>query len=187
MLGRRAFVAGSVAVTALPVVAAKHSPPPPKVGAIRWPGPGYDLHGFMAVPAKAHGRQPAVLLVPDTSGADQFALGLADSLALAGFMACLPKALASLDDALATVHWLATNRYATGKVAALAWGLGTDMVDRIAESPQPLLAAGVTFGASGVEPGPVPILRFGAIGTLSGDAYDRAWQRTLAFLKEQLA
>jgi len=187
MFGRRAFVAGSVAATALPVFAARRAPPPPKVGAIRWPGPGHDLHGFMAIPAKAHGRQPAVLVVPDTTGADRFALGLADSLALAGFVACVPRALASLDDALATVRWLATNRYATGKVAAIGLGWGAELTDRIVGSSPALLAAGVTFGASGGEAGALPVLRFGAVGTLSSDAYDRAWQQTLIFLKEQLA
>ena len=185
MLGRRAFVAGSVAATALPVFAAK--PTPPKVGAIRWPGPEHDLHGFMAIPAKAHGRQPAVLVVPDSDGADRFALSLTDWLALAGFVTCIPKTLTSLDDALATVRWLATNRYATGKVAAIGLGRGGELIDRIAVSPEASLAAGVTFGASAAEAGRVPLLRFESISALSGDAYGHAWQRILAFLKEQLA
>ena len=58
MPDRRAFVAGSIALAALPLAAARPLPPP-KVGAIRWPGPGHDLHGFMAISARAHGRQPA--------------------------------------------------------------------------------------------------------------------------------
>jgi len=173
-----------VALAGLPALAANSQPP--KVGAIRWPGPGHDLHGFMAIPAKAHGRQPAVLVLPDSDGADKFALSLTDWLALAGFVACIPRTLASLDDALATVRWLATNRYATGKVAAIGLGRGGEMIDRIAASPQALLAAGVTFGASGAEAGRVPLLRFEPINALNSDAYDHAWQQILAFLKEQL-
>jgi len=185
LLGRRAFVAGSVAASALPAFAGK--PMPPKVGAIRWPGSEHDLHGFMAIPAKAHGRQPAVLIVPDGDGADKFALSLTDWLALAGFVACIPRALPSLDDALATVRWLATNRYATGKVAAIGLGRGGELVDRIAVSPQALLAAGVTFGVPAAVAGPVPLRRFGALNALAADAYDHVWQEILAFLKEQLA
>ena len=64
MPSRRAFVAGLIAAAGVPAGAASRLPPP-KIGAIRWPGPGYDLHGYMAIPAKARGRQPAVLVLPD--------------------------------------------------------------------------------------------------------------------------
>ena len=74
MPSRRAFVAGSIALAAFPAYAGK-TPPPPKVGAIYWPGAGHVLHGYMAIPAKAHGPQPAVLVLPGTNGADRFALG----------------------------------------------------------------------------------------------------------------
>lgn len=186
MLGRRAFVAGSIAVSALPVFAAK-PPPPPKIGAIRWPGVAGYLHGFMAIPAKAHGRQPAVLVIPETSNVDRFALSLTDTLALAGFVACVPKLLPSPDDAQTTLRWLATNRYATGKVAAIGFGPGAELINRIADDPQHLLAAGVTFGAPGADSGPTPMLRFEAIGALEGQLYDRAWRQTVGFLKEHLA
>ena len=41
-----------------------------------------------------YGGGPAVLVLPDTSGADRFALGLTDALAQAGFVTCIPSALA---------------------------------------------------------------------------------------------
>lgn len=189
MIGRRAFVAGSVAAIALPALAAKHSPPPPKVAAIRWPGPGHDLHGFMAIPAKAHGRQPAVLVVPDASGADQFALAMTDALALAGFVTCIPKTLPSIDDAVATVRWLGTNRYSTGKVAAIGLGSGGELVRQIGGAAQSGLAAAILFGAPLLAQSELPTLTLDSAAQLAaagGDVYDRAWQRVIDFLKEHL-
>jgi len=188
MFGRRAFVAGSVAATALPAFAAKPLPPP-KVGAIRWPGPGHDLHGFMAIPAKAHGRQPAVLVLSDTGGGDQFALAMTDALAQAGFVACIPKALASIDDALATVRWLGTNRYSTGKVAAIGLGSGGEMVRQISGAASNGLAAAVLFGAAPLVQSEPPTLALDSAAQLAaagGDVYDRAWQHVIEFLKEHL-
>lgn len=189
MIGRRVFLAGSVTATALPAMAARHTPPPPKVGAIRWSGAGHDLHGFMAIPAKAHGRQPAVLVVPDTSGVDQFALGLTDALALAGFVACIPKTLASIDDVAATVRWLGTNRYSTGKVAAIGLGRGGEMVREIGGAAQSGLAAVVLLGALPLAQPEPPTLALDSAAQLAaagGDIYDRAWQRVIDFLKEHL-
>jgi len=185
---RRAFVAGTFAFAAFPAHAAK-PPPPPKIGAIHWPGPGYELHGYMAVPAKAHGPQPAVLVVHDTGGADQFALGLTDALALAGYVACAPKALASLDEGVATVRWLATNAYATGKVAAIGLGWGGALVERIAAAPGTLLTCGVAFGNTepGMADGAVPILRLPALAaTEDKAAYAAAWQQAVDFLDAHL-
>jgi carboxymethylenebutenolidase len=151
--GRRTFIIGAALANTL---ASARPPAPPKIAAIRWPGPNGDLHGYMAIPAQARGPQSAVLVIPDTSGSDRFALGLVDALAIAGFVACLPKALASLDEALATVRWLATNRYGTGRVAAIGLGWGGELTDRVAASPHPILAACVTFGASASVASPVP-------------------------------
>jgi dienelactone hydrolase len=187
LLGRRAFVAGSVAAAALPALAAK-APPPPKVGAIRWPGPGYELHGFMAVPAQAHGPQPAVLVVHDTTGADKFALGLTDALAQAGFVTCIPRALASLDEGVATVRWLATNRYATGKVGAVGIGWGGALVERIATAPDSLLSCGVAFGSGDdAAPGSVPLLNLPALAAATDpETYAASWRQAVDFLAAHL-
>jgi hypothetical protein len=187
LIGRRAFVAGSIAVTALPTYAAKPLPSP-KVGAIRWPGPGYELHGYMAVPAKAHGPQPAVLAIFDRAGADTFALGLTDALALAGFVTCMPRALASLDEGLATVRWLATNNYATGRVGAVGIGWGGALVERIAGAPDSQLTCGVAFGSGDeVAQGIVPLLGLPAL-TAAADpaAYAASWQQAIDFLAAHL-
>jgi carboxymethylenebutenolidase len=187
MPGRRAFVAGSIAAWALPAFARKKAPPPPKVGAIRWPGPGYELHGFMAIPAKAHGPQPAVMVIPDTNGPDPFALGLTDALAEAGFVTCIPRALASLDEAMATIQWLATNTYATGRVGAVGFGWGGGLVQQAAAAPDARLACGVVFGGPDAAPTSVPLLTLPALATSTDStAYAAAWRQAVAFLGDHL-
>lgn len=187
MATRRAFVAGSIAMTALPAFA-KRSPEPPKIGAIRWPGPGYELHGFMAVPARAHGPQPAVLVIPDTVGADKFALGLVDALAQAGFVTCLPRALASIDEGLATLRWLATNRYATGRVGAIGIGWGTALVSQMARAADSPLSCGVVFGGDQAEDGGAPILTLPALAASTDPAaYAASWREGIDFLTDHLA
>ena len=188
MHSRRTFVVGTVALAAIRAAAAK-PPPQPKAANIRWPGPGHELHGYMAIPASAHGAQPSVMVVPDAAGAAAFTRSFVDRLALAGFVACAPSRLASLDEGLATVRWLATNAYATGRVAAVGLGWGGALVDRIAASSQPLLAGAVTFGASedAMASVPTPLLSLDAIGHMDSEAYTRAWLRMIAFLKEHLA
>jgi len=181
--GRRAFVGGSIVLAAFPLLAAK-SPPPPKVGAIRWSGPGHDLHGYMAIPAKAHGPQPAILVIPD-GAADTFALGLTDALALAGFVACVAKAPLSFDEAAATLRWLGTNRYATGRVGAVGVGAGAAIAQRIAATG--LLECAVLFdGIEGKAEEPnllhLPILA----ATTAAALYASAWQRAIAFFARRL-
>lgn len=187
MATRRAFVAGIVAASACPAFA-KKAPEPPKVGAIRWPGPGYELHGYMAVPAEAHGPQPAVLVIPDAGDADQFALGLTDALARAGFVTCIPRALASIDEVMATFHWLQANRYATGKVGAVGIGWGIGMVEQAAAQPESPMTCGVVFGAGAQTPasGP-PLLRLPALAASTDPAaYAAAWEQAVAFLGDHL-
>ena len=143
----------------------------------------------MAVPAKARGRQPAVLIIPDAGGADPFALGMTDALALAGFVACTPKTLASIDDALATVRWLSTNRYSTGKVAAIGLGGGGEMVRQISGAASNGLAAAILFGSAPLaqpEPPTLALDSAAQLATAGGDVYERAWQRVIDFLKEHL-
>lgn len=187
MPSRRAFVAGSIALTAFPAAAAKRLPPP-KIGAIYWPGPGHDLHGFMAIPATAHGPQPAVLVLPGAGGADQYARGLTDALALAGFVACVPRTALSIDEALATVRWLATNRYGTGKVAAVGIGDSDALVGGLAVSPGTLLSCGIVFGdpPSAHADGAVPVLHLPSPSNQDQSAYLASWQEAVAFLEEHL-
>lgn len=188
MIARRTFIAGSIAAIALPVFAKSSALPPPKVGAIRWPGPGYELHGYMAVPGSAHGPQPAVLVVPDGGEPDPFTLGLADALARAGFVTCVPRGLAGMDEATATLRWLATNRYATGKVGAVGIGGGIGLVEQIAASPDAQLSCGVLFGREIQAPaGGVPLLALPPFAaTTDRTAYAASWDEAVAFLGDHL-
>ena len=140
----------------------------------------------MAIPAAAHGAQPAVLVIHDVGGSDAFTHAFADRLASAGFVACAPNRIESLDEAAATIRWLAINAYATGKVGAIGLGWGSELVERIALSPKSFLTAGITFGGSPVRTA-IPLLQLDAIGRMPVDAYDAAWSATIVFLKEHLA
>jgi len=183
MPSRRAFVAGLIAAAGVPAGAASRLPPP-KIGAIRWPGPGYDLHGYMAIPAKARGRQPAVLVLPD-GGADTFALGLTDALAVAGFVTCAPKTALSVEEADATLHWLATNAYATGRVAAVGLGAGAALVEHVAAEGS--LSCGVLYdGAAGDVANATPLLHLPPPASIDAARYAAAWKDAIGFLAAHL-
>lgn len=185
MPDRRAFVAGSIALATLPLRAAKR-PLPPKVGAIRWPGPGHDLHGYMAIPAKAHGRQPAVLVLPD-AGADRFVLGLTDALALAGFVACVARDPLSLDEARASLRWLGTNAYATGKVAAVGLGAGAALIGLLAAAPGGPMTCAVAFDGGTGDSDPHVLHLLPLIAGDSGADYAGRWREAMDFLAHNLA
>jgi len=181
--GRRAFVAGSVALVGFPLLASR-APEPPKVGAIRWPGLGHDLHGYMAVPARAHGPQPAILVFPDGE-ADAFSLGLTDALALAGFVACVAKAPLSFEEAAATLRWLGTNHYATGKVGGVAMGAAAAMAQRIASAR--LLDCAVLFDGKEGAAETTGLLRLPTLAaTTDAAVYAATWRRAIAFLAHHL-
>lgn len=189
MTTRRALIAGTAAIAIAPASAA-HPPAPPKIGAIHWPGAHGDVHGYMAVPAGAQGRQPAVLIVPDHSGADRFALGLVDALAGAGFVTCIARSFPSTEDVVATVRWLAGNRYATGKVAAIGLGWGCELVERVRAAAPGELAGAVLVGGQPLVQTNSPVLALDSIEVLAARdpvAYEAAWRRMVAFLRETLA
>ena len=137
----------------------------------------------MAVPAKAHGPQPAVLVLPD-AGADPFALGLTDALALAGFVACVAKTPLTVDEATATIRWLGTNHYATGKVGIVAIGTGAAMAQSIAAAG-PLDCAVLFDGKETPTEGSVVHLPLLA-ATTDATRYEAAWRQAVAFLARHL-
>lgn len=185
MLGRRAFVAGYIAFGTSPLRAAK-APAPPKIGAIHWSGPGHELHGYMAIPAKAHGPQPAILVLPD-AGADQFALGLTDALALAGFVACVAKNALTADEAMATIRWLGSNRYATGKVGLVGTGAGATMARRIAAAPDIPLSCTILFDGAADVGEETSLLHLPMLNAaVDSVRYGAAWQQAIAFLGRHL-
>jgi len=116
---------------------------------------------YLALPAKARGRQPAVLVVPDAYRLDEQARDRAHAVALAGYLACAADLAPALDplpdparvaaDALATVRWLGRNppgeQVLTGRVAALGWAAGGGVVNRVAVAAGDALAAGIAYDA----------------------------------------
>ncbi len=198
---RRFVLAAGLALPGA-AIAAKLAPPDAEVNeaAIRWPvSPTRELHGYMAIPAKARGRQPAVLVIGGRDTPDPFARQLVRSIAQTGFVACTANAAAIMadtlaDDMRATALWLANGRYGTGRVGAIGLDGGVRATRVLAGT----LSAAVTFG-DGIpsQPG-APILSFarsaagwrlltesGTAATFEGD-WAAAWSRAMAYLREKL-
>jgi hypothetical protein len=148
LIDRRFLLAGGLMLPGA-ALAAKLAPPDVEVNeaAIHWPiGGGREMHGFMAISARARGRQPAILVIGTP---DSFARDLVKSVAQAGFVACTTNAAALsrdrlADDMRATVGWLANGRYGTGRVGAVGVAGGVETVMALAASGS--IAAAVTFG-----------------------------------------
>jgi dienelactone hydrolase len=203
LLDRRMLLAGGLMVPAA-AMAARLAPPDVKTNesAIRWPiSGGRELHGFMAIPARARGRQPAVLVIggPDTS--DDMARALARSVAQAGFIACAPNKASFqgstlVDDMRATAGWLAHGLYGTGRIGAIGMVGGAAIAKTL--QGDGTLAAIVTFDDATPSAGSGSILAIRTDGTgwrLSTDAaaaplilpdWAQAWERATAYLREHL-
>jgi len=140
---------------------------------------GRTLTLYMAVPAKAHGRHPAVMVVHENRGLNDHIRDVTRRVALSGYVACAPDFLSrnggtpadedaaratigALDlsevtmDALACVQWLGRNppghQVLTGKVAALGFCWGGALVDRLAVAAGTALAAGVSYYGPAPDP-----------------------------------
>ncbi len=170
--------------------------------AIHWPiGPGRELHGYMAIPARARGRQPAVVVIGGRDTPDPFARQLVRSAARAGFVTCTANRASVLpdtivDDMRATARWLADGRYGTGRVAAV--GLGSGVATTLALAAEGALVAAVTFGDAAPVASGAPVLSFrpagrgwvpltgpGTTPTLAQD-WAQAWVAAMAYLREHL-
>lgn len=141
--------------------------------------PGRTLSLYMALPAKAHGRQPAVMVVHENRGLNDHIRDIARRVALAGFVACAPDFLSAaggtpadehaarimiskLDlaqvtaDAVGTVQWLGRNprgeQVLTGRVGAIGFCWGGALVDRVAIAAGDALAAGIAYYGPAPDP-----------------------------------
>jgi len=195
-MDRRTAIAGLMALVAAPA-GAKLAPPDTEVKAspIRWPSDdGTMLHGFMAIPVHASGKQPSVLVLAPRSGAAKSDLELTAAVAQAGLIACAPdpamivaamgESPRAFDDLTATIGWLGRNAYATGRVGLL----GTAGTERVIGqlSTRPGVAATVLLGAPPAltdQGTPPPIL---ALPAADSAAWAAAWPRAMAYLKEHL-
>ena len=94
--------------------------------------------------------------------------------------------LRPLREALASASWLATNRYATGKVGAVGIGWGAGLLGQMLTAPDPQLACGVSFGDADAS-GSVPLLRLPVLAASTDPAtYAASWQQAIGFLAGNL-
>ena len=205
---RRAVLTGLVASLGGPALAAiVPDDPRLKTATVRQTvSPGRTLAMYLAVPARARGRHPAMLVVHDAAGLDEPAREAAREVALLGFVACAPDFLTrlsgtpadaraarimmarldtteALHDATGALSWLARNppgeRVLTGKVGALGLGWGGTLVERLAVAAPDEIGAAITVGApeAAVLADSLPWLRLKT-------ADEPAWARAGPFLKE---
>ncbi len=130
--------------------------------------PGRILRGYHASP-KGKGPYPAVIVIHENRGLQPYTRDVARRLAVAGFTSLAPDFLtpwggtppgdddrartmtAALDlaqtvqDAIATVDWMAAPSRSTGKVGMVGFCWGGALVDRTAVDAGKRLAAGIAF------------------------------------------
>jgi carboxymethylenebutenolidase len=153
-----------------------------KVESATIPSPkGYrTITGYMARPADATGKLPAVLVIHENRGLNPYIKDVARRLAVAKFMAFAPDGLTSLggypgddenggklfaqldrammsEDFLAAAAWLKSRPDCTGKLGAVGFCFGGGVVNLLAVRMGPDLDAAVPFYGS--QPSAVDVAR----------------------------
>ena len=126
------------------------------------------IKGYLAKPAKASGKLPAVLVVHENRGLNPYIEDVARRLAVANFIAFAPDGLTSVggypgddekalalfsqvdrakmaEDFFAAAMWLKSRPDSTGKVGAVGFCFGGGIVNQLAMRMGPDLAAAVPF------------------------------------------
>lgn len=143
---------------------------------------GYGkMRGYLAQPAKAAGKLPAVLVIHENRGLNPHIEDITRRLALENFVAFAPDALYPLggypgdedkarevfpkldqtktrEDFVAAVAWLKARPDTNGKVGAVGFCYGGGIVNMLA-TRVPDLAAGVAFYGSSPDPADVPKIK----------------------------
>lgn len=143
---------------------------------VTWPvGPGRQMSGYMALPAKARGKLPAILVVHENRGLNDHIRDVARRLALEGYIALAPDFLtpgsgtpadedtargkiALLDlqqttaDGVATIRWLKADRFTTGRIGTVGFCWGGALVDRLAIASGDALTAAVAYYGPAPDP-----------------------------------
>jgi carboxymethylenebutenolidase len=150
---------------------------------IQYPSPsGYGtMRGYLARPAKAAGKLPAILVIHENRGLNPHIEDITRRLALDNFVAFAPDALFPLggypgdeekarevfpkldqaksrEDFVAAVHWLRARPETNGKVGAVGFCYGGGIVNMLA-TRVPELAAGVAFYGSSPNVEDVPKIK----------------------------
>jgi carboxymethylenebutenolidase len=148
---------------------------------VSFAGASGAVSGYLAAPAEAAAKLPAVLVIHENRGLNPHIEDVARRAALAGFLALAPDFLSpaggtpgdsnqarsmiyqldgptTVADAVAAVAYLKTHRLANGKVGAVGFCWGGGMVNQTA-AHAPDLAAGVPFYGRVPKPQDVPRIR----------------------------
>ena len=117
--------------------------------------PARQMSGYMALPAAARGKLPAIIVIHENRGLTEHIRDVARRAALAGYIALAPDfltpgpgtppdedaaraAIGTLDlaqttaDGVATIGWLKGDRFTTGRVGVVGFCWGGALVDRLA-------------------------------------------------------
>jgi carboxymethylenebutenolidase len=139
------------------------------------------MRGYLAQPAKAAGKLPAILVIHENRGLNPHIEDIARRLAVDNFVAFAPDALFPLggypgdedkarelfpkldqaktrEDFIAAFNWLKARPETTGKVGAVGFCYGGGMVNFLA-TQLPDLAAGVPFYGSSPNADDVPKIK----------------------------
>ncbi|MFP5076047.1 dienelactone hydrolase family protein [Rhizobium sp. YIM 134829] len=138
-----------------------------KTETVTYPGEGGTMSGYLARPAEATGRLPAVIVIHENRGLNAHIRDVARRMALEGFVALAPDFLSpdggtpenedeartkigaldparTVGNAKATIAFLAGYAQANGKVGAVGFCWGGGLVNRLAVAA-PDLGAGVAY------------------------------------------
>jgi carboxymethylenebutenolidase len=163
--------------------AALVAPEDPRIRAetVKFPGPNGEVSGYLAKPANASGKLPAVVVVHENRGLNPHIQDVARRVALEGFLVLAvdflspaggtPKdadkareMIGGLDpakavaDGVAAVAYLKSHPDSTGKVGAVGFCWGGGMVNRMAVNA-PDLAAAVAYYGPQPDPKDVPKIK----------------------------
>jgi carboxymethylenebutenolidase len=154
-----------------------------KTETITWPGAdGQTMSGYLARPADATGRLPAVIVIHENRGLNPHIKDVARRMALEGFLALAPDFLtpaggtpededkardmigaldraATVANAVATVSFLKNSDMTNGKVGVVGFCWGGGMVNQTAVNAGADLAAAVPYYGSVPEAADVPNIK----------------------------
>ena len=135
---------------------------------VAYPGASGDMKGYLAKPADATGKLPAVIVIHENRGLNPHIEDIARRLALANFIAFAPDGLTSVggypgsdekgaaafrsvdgkkmtEDFIAAAKWLKARPDSSGKLGAVGFCFGGGMVNQLAVRLGADLNAGVAF------------------------------------------
>jgi len=153
-----------------------------------------SIKGYLAMPAKASGKLPGVLVVHENRGLNPYIEDVARRLAVANFVAFAPDGLTSVggfpgdnekggqlfgqvdrqkmgEDFVASAKWLKAHPACTGKIGAVGFCFGGGIVNMLAVRLGSDLAAAVPFYGGQAQAADVPkiqaplLLMYGSLDT----------------------